>query len=77
MQNLYRIFCQMIVTIPQSYYIQQLLTIDHDCPVPVDKHGSVKMLPHPFDPKVKYLHFAILRQLSIFLLKFCMQAEEQ
>ena len=40
----------MIVTFPQSFYIQQVLTIDHDCPVPVDKCGSVKILPHPFDP---------------------------
>ena len=24
-----------------------LITSDHDCPVPVDKHGSVKVLPHP------------------------------
>ena len=31
-------------------YIQQLLTIDHDCPVPVDKHGSVKNFTRPFDP---------------------------
>ena len=30
------------------YY--QLLTIDHDRRVPVDKHGGVKILPHPFDP---------------------------
>ena len=21
--------------------------LDHDCQVPVDKHGSVKVLPHP------------------------------
>ena len=46
----------------QGYYILQLLTIDHDCLVPVDKHGSVKNLTHPFDPlgeesKVKYLNF--------------------
>ena len=40
----------MIFTFHQSYYIKQLLNIDHDCPVPVDKHGSVKVLPHPFDP---------------------------
>ena len=26
------------------------LTIGHDCPVSVDKHGSVKILPHPLDP---------------------------
>ena len=40
----------MIFTFHQRCYIQQLLTKDQDCPVPVDKHGSVKMLPHPFDP---------------------------
>ena len=51
----------MIVTFPQSYYIQQLHAIDHNYPVPVDKHDSVKILPHSFDPsnglKVKYLNF--------------------
>ena len=54
----------MIFTSPQGYYIKQLLTIDHDCPVPVDKHGSVKILPHPFDHTygwVKYLNFAITK----------------
>ena len=40
----------MIVTFFQSYYIQQLLTIVHNYPVPVDKHDSVKILPHFFDP---------------------------
>ena len=42
--------CVMIFTFSQSYFNKQLLTIDNDCPVPVAKHGSVKMLPHPFDP---------------------------
>ena len=42
--------CVMIFTCSQSYFNKQLLTIDNDCPVPVDKLGSVKMLPHPFDP---------------------------
>ena len=37
----------MIFTFSQSYYISQLLTTDHDCPVPVDKHGSVKNFPQP------------------------------
>ena len=32
----------MIFTFTQSYYISQLLTIDHYWQVPVDKHGSVK-----------------------------------
>ena len=37
--------------------------------MPVDKHGSVKVLPHPFDPpppkgsKVKYLNFAITKAI--------------
>ena len=65
MQNLYKLFCVMIVTFPQSYYIQQLLTKDHDCPVPVDKHGSVQILPTSLTPpkgsKVKYLNFAITK----------------
>ena len=39
--------CVMIFTFHQSYYIKQLLTIDHDCQVPVDKNGSVKVLSHP------------------------------
>ena len=29
-------FCVMIFTFHQRYYIKQLLTIDHDCQVPVD-----------------------------------------
>ena len=41
MQKLYWLFCVMNITFLQSYYISQLLTIGHDCPVPVDKHGSV------------------------------------
>ena len=40
-------FCVMIFTFHQSFYIYQHLTLDHDCQVPVDKHGSVKVLPHP------------------------------
>ena len=54
-------------------------TIDHDCQVPVDKHGSVKrpLTPHK-GSKVKYLNFAITKAIvNIFLLKFCMQAEQQ
>ena len=35
---------------PQNYYISQLLTIDHDCSVPVDMHGSVKTFTIPLDP---------------------------
>ena len=34
----------------QSYYIQQLLTIGHDCLVPVDKHNSVKTFTPPLTP---------------------------
>ena len=41
------LFCVIIITFHQSFYIQQLLTIDHDCQMPVDKLGSVKVLPHP------------------------------
>ena len=58
-----------------------LRVIDHDCPVPVDKHGSVKVLPHPFftptkGSKVKYLNFAITKAIvNIFLQKFCMHFE--
>ena len=55
----------MIITFPQSFFIQQLLPIGHDCPVPVDKHGSVKFLPHPLTPpkgsKVKYSNFPITK----------------
>ena len=37
----------------------------HDCPVPVDKHDSVKNLPHPLDlgSKVKYLNFEITKSV--------------
>ena len=28
--------------------------VDHDFPVPVDKQGSVKILPRPFDPSEGY-----------------------
>ena len=55
----------MIFTFPQSYYIYQLLTVDHDCPVPVDKNSSVKTYSTPLTPltgsKVKYLNFAITK----------------
>ena len=56
----------MIFTFPQ-----QLLTIDHDCPVPVDKHGSVNVLSSPLTPKVgskvKNLNFAITKAvINIF-----------
>ena len=37
-------------TFPQSYYIEQLLTTDHDWPVPLDKHNSVKKLLCSPDP---------------------------
>ena len=70
MQNLYKLFCVMIFTFPQNYYIQQLLTIDHDYQLPDDNHGSVKILPHPFDPpkgsKVKYLIFLITKTVVNF-----------
>ena len=34
--------------------------MDHDCPVPVDNHGSVKIFHHPpKGSKIKYLNFAI------------------
>ena len=35
MQNLYQLFCMMIFTFHQSYYILQLLTIDHKSSVHV------------------------------------------
>ena len=59
----------MIFTFHQRYYILQLFTIDHDCQVPVDKHGSVKVLPQPpltppKGPKVKYLNFAITKAID-------------
>ena len=41
--------CIMIFFYPQSYYFSQLLTIDHDCPAPVDKLAVSKHFPHPFD----------------------------
>ena len=41
---------------------KKLLTIDHDCPVPVDKHGSVIFYPTPLTPPtVRYLNFAIIK----------------
>ena len=32
----------MNFTFPQNYYIWQLLSMGHDCSVPVDKHDSVQ-----------------------------------
>ena len=58
----------MNFTFPQSYFIWELLTKGHDCPVPVDKHGSVqKNLPHSLDPLggVKYFSFAITKSVVI------------
>ena len=55
--------------IPKSYYISQLLTIDQDWPVPVDKHGSDKHFTPPLDTLggVKYLNLAITRSvINIF-----------
>ena len=43
MQELYWLFCEMNFTFLQSFYIWQLLTIGHDCPLPVDKHDSDKI----------------------------------
>ena len=64
----------MIFAFPQSFYIQQLLTIDHDCPVPVEKHGNAKIDP----TLVKYLNFAITEAaVNIFFAEICMQAEGQ
>ena len=40
----------MDLTFAQIYYISQNLTTVHDCPVPVDKHGSVNNFTEPFDP---------------------------
>ena len=34
--------CVINFTFLYSYYIQQLLNMDHDCPVPVNKHNSFK-----------------------------------
>ena len=34
--------CVRNSTFPQSYYVLQLLTMSHDCLVPVDKHNSVR-----------------------------------
>ena len=60
----------MIFTFHQSYYIKQLLAIDHDCEVPVDKNGSVKSftpppLTAPKGSKVKYLNFAVTKAIII------------
>ena len=41
-------FC--VRNFPKSYYIKQILTMIHDCPVPVDKHKSAKKFPHGHDP---------------------------
>ena len=38
----------MTFTFPKAYFIGQLLTIGHDCPVPEDKRECDK-LPYPFD----------------------------
>ena len=64
MQKLYRLFCAMNFTLPQSYHISQLLIIGHDCLVPEDKHGSVKIFIPPLC--VKGLMFEFHSQLSIF-----------
>ena len=32
-----------------SLYVISHFRVDNDCPVPVDKHGSVIILPHSFD----------------------------
>ena len=49
--------CEMNFTFPQSYYISQLLTIDHDCGVIADKHDS--------GSKVKNLNFAITKSVVL------------
>ena len=51
----------IIFTFHQSYYINKLLTIHHDYPVPVDKHGSAKPLIPPKRAKTKYSNFAITK----------------
>ena len=60
-------FIMLILSFHQSYYILQLLTIDHDCQVPVDKHGSVSFTPPPLTPprgsKIKYFNFAITKAI--------------
>ena len=40
------VFCNELY-FTQSCYISQLATIDHDCPVPIDKHASVKYNAQP------------------------------
>ena len=56
-----------------SHFIKAIIfnnfsLLDHDCQVPVDKHGSVKVLPHPLWPhlrgQVKYLNFAITKAIG-------------
>ena len=51
----------IIFTFHQSYYINKLLTIHHDYPVPADKHGSVNPLIPPKGAKTKYSNFAITK----------------
>ena len=75
-------FCRINITFLQNNYIEQLLTIGHDYPVPVDKHNRDKKItapsPSPVGSKVKYVNFAIPQSVvNIFLLKFRMQTELQ
>ena len=67
MQKLYWLLYIMNFTFPQSYGIRQLLTIGHDCLVPVDKHDSDKTFSPPLTPeagsKVKYVNFAVTKSV--------------
>ena len=74
----------MILSFHQSFYIQHIFTIDNDCQVPVDKHGSVKVLPPPplappKESKVKYFNFAITKAIvNIFCRNFvCRQSSNR
>ena len=52
-----------------AHFIWLLLTMGHDCPVPVNKHENIKKFTPPPDPLggVKYLNFAIAAYLGAFV----------
>ena len=46
MQKLYLLFCVINFIFPESYYTWKILTIGHDCPVPV----VITVIKIPPDP---------------------------
>ena len=84
MQSLYSFFVWL-----SWHFIKAIIFNNFSCPLPVHKHGSVKLLPHPLSPhirghpltphkgsKVKYSNFAITKAIvNIFCWNFeCRQS---